>query len=145
MKCMTQAEERLAEIIKDAQSGKYKSFIRRYTGHIQRVLKLKNPLDGSIIIGEIDNVLEILNPELEAEARWFSGLQEALKIWVNEKIIANRLLGLKNDNEYDVRAFEKAVLEKFWLKEKPGHGTRIETDFKTLVDMVELGARRFGH
>lgn len=142
---MTETEKNLDKIKKDGQSGKYKAFIRHYTGRIAQVIDLKNPLDGSILVYDIDRVLEIIDPNLTIEADWFRMLQKALKLWVNEKIITNRLLGIKNDNEYDVRAFEKVVLEKFFLSEKPKQGTIIETDFSTLVEMVEMGARRFGH
>jgi hypothetical protein len=42
--------------------------------------------------------------------------------------------------------FENVVKEKFYfqLKDKPKPGTIVETDFKTMVELVELGARRFG-
>jgi hypothetical protein len=141
---MTEAERNLDKIIKDGQSGKYKSFVRHYAGRVRRVIEMKNPLDGSILVDDIVRVIEIFNPDLGPEVDWLKGLQMALKLWVNEKVIANRLLGLKNDNEYDMRVFEKVVRERFLLSENPKPGI-IETNFQTLVEMVEMGARRFGH
>lgn len=141
---MTIQEQKLTDIIKDGQSGKYRPFARHYTGRITQVMELKNPLDGSCLVDDIERVLEVLNPEFKLEIEWFKGLQSALKLWCNEKIIANRLLGLKNDNEYDTRIFEKVVMQHFFLSEKPKHTTVIETNFATLVEMVETGARRFG-
>jgi hypothetical protein len=142
---MTAAEQKVYDIIKDGQSGKYKPFIRHYTGRVRQVIELKNPLDGSSLVYDIDRILEIINPELVIESKWFNELQSALKLWVNEKIITNRLLGIKNDNEYDVSVFERAVKEKFLLSEKPKLGTIVQTDFKTMFELVEMGARRFGH
>lgn len=145
---MTKVEQDLTDIVKDGQSGKYKHFVRGYTGRVTQILKLKNPLDGSSLVYDIDSVMEILNPELEAEKQWFIGLQKALKLWVNDKIMSNRALGLKNDNEYDMRVFEKVVVEKFFIKLKgkaPKADAVVHTDFKTMVELVEMGARRFGH
>jgi hypothetical protein len=140
---MTKADQALIDIVKDGQSGKYKPFVRTYTGEITKVVKMKNPLCGSIIVSDIERILEIMNPELTGEVAWFKALKKELKLWCNEKIISNRLLGVKNDNEYDMRVFEKVVMEKFFLSEKPKRGTIIETDFETMIELVELGARRF--
>lgn len=141
---MIKTEKDLTDIIKEGQSGKYKSFIRHYTGRISKTIDMGNPLDGSILVDDIVRVLEIINPELKSEIQWLTGLRDALKLWVNEKIITNRLLGIKNDNEYDMRCFEKVVMEKFLLSEKPKHLAIIQTDFPTMVELVEMGARRFG-
>lgn len=141
---LTLADRVLIDLINEGQSGKYLHFVRAFTGRVQKMMKLKNPLSGSIMVSDLKSLFEILNPEMQAEIEWFRKLEKALKSWVNEKIIANRLLGLKDDNSYDTREFEKVVMEKFGIFQKPDHGTIIETDFKTLVEMVELGARRFG-
>ena len=141
---MTQAEKQVMDIVKDGQSGKYKGFIRSYNGRITTMVKLKNPLDGHLIVIDIDRTLEIINPELTAEINWLKELQLAVKIWCNEKVIANRLLGLKNDNEYDMTVFEEVVKEKFFLSDKPKPGVIVQTDFKTMAELVEMGARRFG-
>lgn len=108
------------------------------------MIKLKNPLDGHIIVSDIDRILEIINPELTQEINWLHGLQSAIKLWCNEKVITNRLLGITNDNEYDMSVFEDAVREKFFLSGKPKPDVIVETDFRTMVELVELGARRFG-
>jgi hypothetical protein len=142
---MTQAEKDVMAIVKDGQSGKYKGFVRSYTGRITQMVRLKNPLDGHLIVTDIDRTLEIINPELRAEIEWLKELQAAVKLWCNEKVIANRLLGLKNDNEYDMTIFEEVVKEKFFLSTKPKPGIVVETDFKTMVELVEMGARRFGN
>lgn len=105
---------------------------------------LKNPLDGSLLVIEIDKLLQIFNPVFEFEIDWFKEAQQALKMWVNDKSTTNRMLGLKNDNVYDTTAFEKAVMEKFLLFKKPKPNAIVETDFSTMVELVELGARRFG-
>jgi hypothetical protein len=143
---MTAVEQKVTDIVKDGQSGKYKNFVRSFTGRVTKVLKLKNPLIGSILVDDIDRLIEIVNPDLQGELTWLKELQAALKLWVNDMIISNRLLGLKNDNEFDITVFENVVMEKFYfqLKEKPKPGTPVETDFKTMVELVELGARRFG-
>jgi hypothetical protein len=144
---MTAAEQKVNDIIKDGQSGKYKGFVRSYTGRITQMVKLKNPLDGHLIVTDIDRILEIINPELKGEIGWLKELQLAVKAWCNEKVITNRILGLKNDNEYDMSVFEDVVREKFFfqLKEQPKPGTIVETDFRTMVELVEMGARRFRH
>jgi hypothetical protein len=141
----TAAEQKVRDIIKDGQSGKYKPFVRSFTGRITTIVKLKNPLTASILVDNIDRLIEIVNPALQDELCWFNNLQSALKLWVNDMIISNRLLGLKNDNEFDMTVFEDVVREKFFfqLKEKPKPGTIVETDFQTMVELVELGARRF--
>lgn len=144
---MTKEDKNLMDIVAGGQSGKYNSFVRYYAGKVRRVVQMKNPLDGSILVSDIDRVFEIINPALKNEVEWFKGLQSAVKLWCNEKVIANRILGLKNDNEYDMRVFEKVVLEKFFMQLKgkaPKHDTIVETDFKTMVELVEMGARRFG-
>lgn len=142
---MTQAEKQVMAIIKGGQSGKYKGFVRSYTGRITQMVKLKNPLDGHLVVSDIDRILEIINPELKAEIEWLKQLQSAVKLWCNEKVIANRLLGLKNDNEYDMSVFEDVVKEKFFLSGKPKPGTIVQTDLKTMAELVEMGARRFGN
>lgn len=142
---MTKADNAVMAIVKDGQSGKYKGFIRSYTGRITQMVKLKNPLDGRLIILDIDRIQEIINPEFKAEIEWLNKLQIAVKLWCNEKVIANRLLGLKDDNEYDMSVFEDIVKEKFFLSGKPKPGVIVETDFKTMVELVEMGARRFGN
>lgn len=141
---MTKSDEDVLAIVKDGQSGKYKQFIRSYTGRVTQMVELKNPLDGHSIVYDIDRILEIINPEFKPEIAWLHELQAVVKSWCNEKIIANRLLGLKNDNEYDMSVFEKVVKEKFFLSEKPKPDVIVQTDFKTMVELVEMGARRFG-
>lgn len=142
---MTKSENDVMAIVKDGQSGKYKGFVRSYTGRITQMVKLKNPLDGHLIAIDIDKILEIINPELQPEITWLQELQNAVKLWCNEKVIANRLLGLKNDNEYDMTVFEDVVKEKFFLSGKPKPGVIVQTDFKTMAELVEMGARRFGN
>jgi hypothetical protein len=144
-KVLTAAEQKVMVVVKDGQSGKYKGFIRSYTGRITQMVELKNPLTGGSIVYDIDRILEIINPALDAEIEWFKELQNAVKLWCNEKVIANRLLGLKNDNEYDMTVFENVVKEKFFLSGKPNPGVIVQTDFKTMVELVEMGARRFGN
>lgn len=145
LKKITKTEQELADLIKEGQSGKYKHFVRAFTGRIRQMVQLKNPLDGGSMVCDIDTLFEIIDPKLEDEMEWFKRLQDAVKLWCNEKIIANRILGLKNDNECDMKVFEKVVMEKFYLseKEKPKPNTVIQTDFKTMVELVEMGARRF--
>lgn len=142
---ITAAEQKVHDIIKDGQSGKYKPFIRSFTGRVTTIVKLKNPLTASILIDNIDRLIEIVNPALQDELCWFNNLQSARKLWVNDMIISNRLLGLKNDNEFDMSVFEDVVKERFFfqLREKPKPGTIVETDFQTMVELVEMGARRF--
>lgn len=142
---ITAAEQKVRDIIKDGQSGKYKPFVRSFTGRVTTIVNLKNPLTASILIDNIDRLIEIVNPSLQDELSWFNNLQTALKLWVNDMIISNRLLGLKNDNEFDMSVFEDVVKERFFfqLKEKPKPGTIVETDFQTMVELVEMGARRF--
>lgn len=141
---MTKADKDVLSIVKDGQSEKYKPFIRSYTGRITQMVNLKNPLDGHLIVSDIDRVIDIINPVLKAEIAWLYELQAVVKSWCNEKVIANRLLGLKNDNEYDMSVFEEVVREKFFLSGKPKPCAIVETDFKTMVELVEMGARRFG-
>lgn len=142
---MTAIDQKIYDIIKDGQTGKYKGFIRSFTGRVRQVIILKNPLPASILVYDIDRLLEIIDPKLIAEQEWFKSLQSLLKEWHNEKVIANRLLGLKNDNEFDLTVFEAAVREKFLLSKNPSPETIVETDFKTMVELVEMGARRFNH
>lgn len=142
---MTQAEQQVMAIVKDGQSGKYKGFVRSYTGRITTMVKLKNPLDGHLIVDDINRILEIINPELTGEIQWLKEMQLAVKLWCNEKVIANRLLGLKNDNEYDMTVFEEVVKEKFFISDKPKPGVIVQTDFRTMAELVEMGARRFGN
>lgn len=150
-KTMTKIEHDLIDIANDGQSDekKYKgeAFTRAFAGRVKNVAELRNPLCLGLLVYEIDKILEIINPVLIAEIEWLNKLKSAIKLFHNEIIIANRLLGIKNDNEYDVRVFEKVVMEKFMfqLKEKPKPDTIIQTDFKTMVEMVELGVRRFGY
>lgn len=147
---MTQIEEDLIDIANEGQSGekKYKGegFTRLFAGRVKDVVKLRNPLELLSIIYEINKILVIINPELISEIEWLEKLKRAIKIFYNEILHTNRLLGIKNDNQYDVRLFEEVVMQKFMLqiKEKPKPETLIQTDFKTMVEMVELGVRRFG-
>ena len=142
---MTAGDKKVYDLIKEGQSGLYKAFIRGFTGRVRQVIELKNPLPAALVILDIDKLLDIINPDLLIEIHWLQNLQNALKEWHNEKIIANRLLGLKNDNEFDSTIFEAAVREKFFLNKNPTPSTIIQTDFKTMVELVEMGARRFSH
>jgi hypothetical protein len=144
---MIKTEQNIVDIIKKGQSGFYDknaSIIRNFTGKLSTVMELRNPLDGSILISDIDRLLQIMNPALETEIAWFKEAQGALKMWVNDLIASNRLLGIKNDNTYDTTAFEKAIMQHFFIFKKPNPNAIIETDFKTMVELVEIGARRFG-
>lgn len=58
-------------------------------------------------------------------------------------VMTNRLLGIKDDNTYDTTIFEKAIIRKLFLTKKPKPDAIIQTDFKTMVELVELGARQF--
>lgn len=143
---MLQTELNLVDIIKKGQSGIYDetaAFIRNFTGEVRTVIEGKNPLNGQILIDKIDKILQIVNPALDKEIAWFKEAKIAIKLWVNDIVIANRILGIKNDNTYDVTVFEKAIMQHFFLSEKPKADAEIKTDFKTMVEMVELGARRF--
>jgi hypothetical protein len=138
---MTPVDKDLFDIIKDGQTdepdNKRKGFVRKFAGRVRDMVELKNPLCGNILVYDIDNIIEIIDPKLRYEIDWFNKLKIATKRWCNDKIISNRVLGLKNDNEYDVRVFEKIVIEKFFmqLKGKPNYTAIIETDFKTMVEM----------
>jgi hypothetical protein len=145
---MIKEEQDLIDLVENGQSGKYSGFARYFSGGIQNLVELKNPLSGSVMIDEINRILDIINPKLKSEIEWFKKVQSAIKLWCNEKVITNRILGINNDNEYDLRVFENVVKEKFFMQlhgKKISHDTLIETDFKTMVEMVELGMRRFKH
>ena len=148
---MTKVEQDLIDIANDGQSDekKYKGevFTRSFAGRVKHIAELRNPLELHSLLYEIDKILEIINPALIAEIEWLNKLIPAIKLFHNEIIIANRLLGIKNDNEYDVRLFEKVVKQKFFMQlhgKKLTPDTLIQTDFKTMIEMVELGVRRFG-
>jgi hypothetical protein len=147
---MTKIEQELIDIANKGQTDKKvfkgEGFTRSFAGRVKDVAELRNPLTIGLLVYEIDKILEIINPALIPEIDWLGKLKSAIKIFHNDIIISNRLLGIKNDNEYDMRVFEKVVMEKFMfqLKEKPTPNTLIQTDFKTMVEMVELGVRRFG-
>lgn len=138
---MTIAEKNVLDIIADGQSKEYKSFIRAFTGRVTQVVELKNPLPGSMLVDDIERILEIINPDLQREITWLKELKKSLEAWCNEKIIANRILGLTNDNEYDVTVFEKVVMDRFNMTKKSD--MRFEVEFKTLVALVEAGVRSF--
>lgn len=143
---MIKTEQALVEIIKNAQSGIYDKnawLIRHFSGEITKVIELKNPLLGELLVLDIGRFLQIINPTLEEEIQWFQDAKKGIQFWVNDIVIANRLLGIKNDNVYDTTIFEKAVMQKFYLSKKPKHNAIIETNFQTMVELVELGARRF--
>jgi len=146
---MIEAEKKVIRLIELGQSGKYNpdGLIRKFAGRVRDVIKLRNPLGISGLVYEIDNIVDIINPSLEDQIKWYKDIQSAIKLFTNEVLHANRLLGILNDNEYDTRLFENVIMEKFMfqLKEKPGPNTIIKTDFKTMVELVELGVRRFGH
>jgi hypothetical protein len=108
-------------------------------------MNMKNPLSGASMLYDIISILEIYNPQMQQDIMWFKRLQMAIKRWHNEIVITNRTLGINNDNEYDIRIFEEAIMEKFHLSEKPAADITITTNFELLVSLVELGARRFGH
>ena len=137
-------EQNLMSIIKRGQTNQFKGFIRHLTGKAINIVKMKNPLDGHILVNEIDKILEIINPTLEGEIEWLKELQVGFKLWCNEKVIINRILGCKDDNQYDLRVFEKVIRERFLLSGNLNMAAKVQTDFGTLVELVELGARRFG-
>lgn len=144
---MTKAAKELTDIANEGQQENSMSFSRAFAGKVKDVVELRNPLSLHSLIYEIDKVLEIINPILTVEIEWLKKLKNSIKLFHNEIVIANRLLGIKNDNEYDVRVFERVVKEKFFMElhgKKINQDTLIQTDFKTMVEMVELGVRRFG-
>ncbi len=143
---MIQTEKDLLYIIEKGQSGIYDinaSLIRKVAGDIRKIIELKNPLDGEILIHEINKYIQIINPVFLHEKQWFKEAQKALNMWIKDIVVSNRLLGIQNDNTYDTTLFEKAIMEKFWLSKKPKPDTIIEISFQTMVELVELGARRF--
>jgi len=58
-------------------------------------------------------------------------------------VISNRILGIKNDNVYDVSVFKKAIKLKYFLSEMPKDTDIFKVTFKEMVELVELGARQF--
>jgi hypothetical protein len=146
---MTNTYKDLVNIANEGQTDKKifkgEAFTRAFAGRVKKVAELKNPVDLHLLLYEIDKILVIINPELKPEIEWLHKLKPAIKLFHNEIIYANRILGIKNDNTYDVRVFEKAVKEKFLLHGRNIQDTIIETDFKTMVELVEIGARRFGY
>ena len=143
---MIHTEKKLIDIIKRGQSGVYDKtagLIRSFTGEIKKCIESKNPLNAELLIYQLDYFLEIVNPSLEKEIDWFNEAKDGLKLWSNDIVATNRLLGIKNDNTWDTSVFEKAIMMKFMLSKKPKPEARIETDFKTMVELVELGARQF--
>lgn len=149
---MTNIESLLIEVANEGQTNDKiftgEGFTRSFAGRVKRIAKLRNPLSVGLLVYEIENILEIIDPKMMAERGWLNKLKSAIKDFHNEIVTANRILGIKNDNEYDKRIFEKVVKERFWieLKDKDiDQNTLIETDFKTMVEMVELGVRRFAH
>lgn len=147
---MTKTEQSLIDLADEGQTDekvfKGEAFTRAFAGRVKNKAELRNPLGLHSLVYEIDKILEIINPAFIPEIEWLNKLKSAIKLFHNEIIISNRVLGIKNDNEYDARVFEKVVMERFMLqlKEKPNPDTIIKTDFKTMVEMVELGVRQFG-
>lgn len=117
---MTKIEKDLIDIANEGQTDKKifigEAFTRAFAGRVKDVAKLRNPIVLHGLVYEIDKILEIINPALTPEIEWLVILKSAIKLFHNEIIIANRLLGIKNDNEYDVRVFEKVVKEKFFVQ-----------------------------
>jgi hypothetical protein len=148
---MTKIEQNLIDIANEGQTDKKvfkgEGFTRAFAGRIKDVAELRNPLGLHDLLFEIDKTLEIINPELKPEIEWLNKLIPAIKLFHNEILYANRILGIKDDNSYDVRVFEKVVIQKFFMElhgKTLNPNTVVETDFKTMVELVELGARRFG-
>ena len=147
---MTKIEQELINIANDGQTNekKYKGegFTRNFAGRVKNISDLRNPIRLDLLVCEINKLLEIINPNLIAEIEWLNKLKTAIKLFHNEIVVANRILGIKNDNQFDESVFEKIVMEKFCIqqKDKPKPDALIQTDFKTMVEMVELGVRRFG-
>lgn len=148
---MTKAEQDLVNIANEGQTDEKKfkgeTFTRAFAGRVKNVAEMRNPLTIHLLIYEIDKILEIINPALIPEIEWLNKVKKSMKLFHNEILIANRLLGIKNDNEYDIRVFEKVVKQKFFIElsgKTVTPNTLIKTDFKTMVEMVELGVRRFG-
>lgn len=147
---MTKAQKNLIQIANEGQSDDKifigEAFTRAFAGKVKKVAELKNPLDLRSILHEIDKVLEIINPELKPEIEWLRKLKPALMLLHNEIIHTNRILGVTDDNSYDTGVFERIIKERFFVELwgkciKPD--TPIQTDFRTMVEMVELGVRRF--
>ena len=143
---MTKYDQVLNDFIEEAHNGQHLTFTKKYASRVKKVVSIKAVLSASLMVDDIDTVLEVLNPALHNEISWFKGLQKSLKDWCNEKIYANRLLQVKNDNEFDIRPFEKAIMQEFRIKEneKPKPEEYVKLPFKNLIDLVEMGARRFG-
>ncbi len=136
------------DLIQRGQSGIYDknaTLIRYFSGNIRNVIELKNPLSAGTLMREIDKFLQIINPSLQQEIEWFKEAKKLLQLWVNDIVMSNRLLGIKNDNVYNTEAFEKAIMQKFMFYKKPQPNDIIKIEFKEMVELVELGARRFQH
>lgn len=143
---MLKTEQNLIVIIEKGQSGIYDQnawLIRHFAGDIRNVIKLKNPLNGELLITQIGKFLQIINPAFNKEIEWFKEAESGIKCWVKDIVISNRILGIKNDNSYDITVFEKAIMMKFFLSKKPNPDAIIETTFATMVELVELGVRQF--
>ena len=90
-------------------------------------------------------MLQIINPDLQEAIKWFNDVKDALKNWHNDIIISNRILGIYDDNFYDTTVFEKAIMQHFFLSKKPKGEQTITITFNRMVELVELGARRFNY
>lgn len=143
---MIKTEQDLIDIIAKGQSGIYDknaSLVRSFSGNIRSVIELKNPLSGGILVYQIDKYLQIINPAFRGEIDWFNEAKRGLKLWINDIVISNRILGIKDDNTYDTTVFKKAIKYKYLLAEIPKDDAVMKITFKEMVELVELGARQF--
>jgi hypothetical protein len=150
---MTKVEQAVVDLCEASRERKsdnspiYKGIVWNFSRRVEKELKFKNPLYTSIMISDIKEILEVIHPAFDLEIIWFNKLSDALKLWSNEQVIVNRLLGIKNDNYIDVKVMDELILECFKIPverwKKMNERTPVETDIGTIRNLVEMGIRRY--
>lgn len=141
----TEGTKRIEAAIKDGQSGEYLPYVRRFTGALRDLLKIKATVRAAILITEIDDLLQILDPQKQNEIQWFKNVREALVWWTNERVMTSRLLGEKGEWDGDREAFYSIVKEQFpfFYKKMPSKEDVFGITFDEMASLVEWGHRRF--
>lgn len=141
---MRLVEKAIVDLIEEGREQDYIGIIRSYTGHLQNLLKLGNPLGMELFVLHLEDLIPMINPELLDEIDWLNRVMAALILYKQDVCQTNRLLGITNDNQYNTNAFRELIVEKFML----GDADVKSYDYMTLhifqiEELIEMGVRRY--
>jgi hypothetical protein len=141
---MRLVEKTIVDLISEGRDQDYIGIIRSYTGHLQSLMKLGNPMGMEIFILHLEELIPMISSELRDEIDWLNRVVAALILYKDDICQTNHLLGITNDNQYNTEAFRELIVEKFMFGDVDVKSHDYMTiTIRQIEELIEMGVRRY--